>query len=602
MKVDLRLSVRIFLLVSFYLVVNIVQAGGMACNQYYLSPSLRDKTDVNRGMGFQLLRTDKYIGSLAQRGDRIIVRLSPDLSKQTTELMSPEGIEAMDNFMHSIDPAQVLKHLANDLSVPVPNLNDLISVHGDAQIREMFEARNNEDWNKIIEIYDTQMTEGWKQVSEAKLQMALALNRRNKGQDRGRAILISNEVIAISSNRSLLSEAYGILARIYKDQYNQLKTKMPNSALVNELFTSAITTYKKGFSANPFDYYPGIAALNMMVTRPDKYSASEIKSYAWRVQLAVNTSMNRFREQDQSPDFWLLATALELNVYRQDWNSVQALLPQLLAASAGPHTIKSQIATYTSLKATWSTQAETDPSTLDNLDRLLSSFKNALHQPNRYAPADAISPSYVSNLSFPNMEGAFSTKSYMLKAEIEESGIAAGLREAAASAPVNVMTFHKFLQQNQSADSTQKSVLLAPTGPYRSVIKTISDLVKMSPWWNAYKDLGLPLDAAHSERFIEGLLQSGQNIYLLVPKNFRDVHLASFTYEEYKIILKHLPVYSKQIHFVFGFENTFPLDWSTRISESEVRLHYRDNVMMYFTQTFQKWLKKLGDNVKNYDL
>jgi hypothetical protein len=593
--------VRIFLFVFFLFFVGMAHANPRSCRAFYKNTFSGQKVEKD-GAAFQLLKTEKFIGQLDLPGDRIVVRLTPDINGLQKHLLSQEGRNNVEKFITSIDPLEVLKDLSDRFNLHLPDITNLLSMHGDSLIREIFEARNKQDWEQVIHIYDDLMPQAWQKVSESKLQAALALNRRNKGRDRSRAIQLSEEVIALSDNRGLLGEAYGIRARIFKDQHDEIKSKMPNSPLVAEYFEAAIRTYQKGFAANPLDYYPGIAALNLMVTRKDERSMAEVKSFSMRVQMAVNTTLKRFKEQNQIPDFWLLSTALQLQVYRHDWQPAFAMLEEVISTSGGSHNLQSQIDNFLRLRTVWETSSSVSIESIEKLDQLIDRFKSGLQQPGRIMPLAENSPSYITSRSFPNMENAFLTKPFTLKSEIAASGIESELRQAAKASKVKIQSFHKFLQKSKNTGSEKAApVLLAPTGPYKPVVKTISDQVDMTTWWDAYQQLGLKLDPTNSAVFIEKLLSSGRDIYLLVPKDFQSVHLDSYTYEEFKILLKYLPTHSAQIHFVFGFENVYPLNWAQRVSEREVHQNYQKNVMTYFTQQFQDWLRKLGDNVKNYD-
>lgn len=596
---------RVLFFCLFLLFTAISHASNSACSAYYVK-SLTPEQKAARehaAISYQLLRAEKFIGQLAERGDRLIFRLSPNLASLPIDFLSAEGKKTLVQFTAPVDPAEVLKKIASELNIQTPNLNEILSAHGDGQIREMFDAKNKQDWQRMIEIYN-EMPLAWKQVAEAKLQMGLALNRRNKGTDRSEAVALVEEVIAISSNRGLLGEAYGIRARIYKDQYQELKAKMPDSPLVEEFFLAAVNTYKKGFAANMMDYFPGAAGLNEMATRPDIFSAAEIKSFAFRVQLAVNKALSRYRDENQLPDFWLLATAVQLNVFKQDWQQVKALLPDLLASSSGKHNIESQINAYRPIRDAWDKLEGITEQDKKQMDDLIAAFVKANQSSGVALALTENSPSYVSSLSFPNMEGVFSTRSFILKEEVDGSGIASELAAASQKSKINIISFHRLLQNPKNIERAGSGapVLLAPTGPYKSVINAISNQVKMTPWWKAYEELGLKLDASNSAHFIEKLLQSGRHITLLVPRDFKNVHLDSYTFEEFNILMSHLPKYGNQIHFVFGFESVYPLNWKERISETEVRDRYRDEVMEFFTKRFQDWLLRVGDNVKRYDL
>jgi tetratricopeptide (TPR) repeat protein len=161
----------------------------------------------------------------------------------------------------------------------------LILVDGDTWIRKMFESRNRQDWKEVLRIYNGPLSGPWQSVAEAKLQAALALNRRNHEGDRELAFRYTAEVIANSQGKAILSEAYGIRARVFKDMHR---------------FDEAIATYKQGFNSNPMDYYPGIAAIMLMVQKGTPEAQLEAVQYGARADGSQNSAAKAARKSTTS--------------------------------------------------------------------------------------------------------------------------------------------------------------------------------------------------------------------------------------------------------------------------------------------------------------
>jgi hypothetical protein len=203
------------------------------------------------------------------------------------------------------------------------------------------------------------------------------------------------------------------------------------------------------------------------------------------------------------------------------------------------------------------------------------------------------------------MEAAFSTSPMNVLQELRWTGVAPDLIEKSRQGDVNIQSFHEFLKHGKKLSAGAKQgVLLAPTGPYRSVISAIATQTGLLPWWDAYPALGLPLDPTYTEAFVDRLAAEGREIFLLVPRGFRgDVHKGSFTLNDFDEILRKFDKLRGHVHFVLGFENTFPLDYKRRLTtEQVVEEGYEDRVMNYFLAKYQEWLIELGPKIHHYSV
>lgn len=151
-------------------------------------------------------------------------------------------------------------------------------------------------------------------------QWALALNRRNQPGDRDRALDILTKLLKSSGPSP---ETLGILGRVYKDHYKELKGA--GSIMAVAALDEAIEAYTQGFEADPRDYYPGVNAVTLLVERGDLKEAA-------RLAPLVSFAVAR-RGGAASSDYWDLATVLELAVIGKDWPSAIRVLPKVLAAA-----------------------------------------------------------------------------------------------------------------------------------------------------------------------------------------------------------------------------------------------------------------------------
>jgi ubiquinone/menaquinone biosynthesis C-methylase UbiE len=336
-----------------------------------------------------------------------------------------------------------------------------------------------------------------------------------------------------------------------------------------------------------------------MLARGTPKDREEARDFAPQVQLAVSAALDRFRERKEPPDFWTLVSYLQLALIRGEWDKVSDSIPDVIANSGGQQNIETTLQDLQRLSATWEQASEIGGGDRQRLKDTIEVFKKALENPAALNPLSENSISYVSVLKFADMEGAFATDPFNLSEELTKSGIGTDLATLSKQNQVNIMSFHEFLAKGKAGFSPG-AVLLAPTGPYRSVMQAIAEGTGLTPWWKAYETMGLG-KPEHAPEFIERVAHEGQDVYLLVPRDFRGrIHQDSYTLQEFELIVKNFTKLGRKVHFVFGFENTFPLDYENRLSEEDVHRNYRDNVMRLFLEKFQAWLVELGDKVKHY--
>jgi hypothetical protein len=154
--------------------------------------------------------------------------------------------------------------------------------------------------------------------------LALALNRRRKPGDQDRAIALMEQLIAETGGDS---ETFGILGRIYKDRYDQAKARDDSAGAAANL-EHALQSYRAGFEKNPTDYYPGINVVTLLLQRGDDTARAELEAIVPRVRAALQEKIEAGR-----PDFWDLATDLQLAAVARDWPGAEQAA-RLAAAQA----------------------------------------------------------------------------------------------------------------------------------------------------------------------------------------------------------------------------------------------------------------------------
>src|SRR5437762_3668103 len=113
-------------------------------------------------------------------------------------------------------------------------------------------------------------------------QLAFALNRLNK-HEQAEAVLIS-----VIDKRGPSSETYGLLGRIYKDQWEEAKNA-GQALRARGLVDKAIDAYLKGFEFDWRDAYPGVNAITLMELRepPDPRSAGILPVVRYSVERKI---------------------------------------------------------------------------------------------------------------------------------------------------------------------------------------------------------------------------------------------------------------------------------------------------------------------------
>ena len=201
-------------------------------------------------------------------------------------------------------------------------LGDLKTVQRAVLIELMSSFRDAEAFDELVELCNS-FPAPVKEYVIVRQQFALALNRRNKSDDREKALRILDELL---ENRGPDSETLGIKGRIHKDIY--MEAARSGRITAAAALDDAIDAYTKGFEADPRDYYPGVNAINLLMQKDDTEALKEVARLLPLVSFAVER-----RGGASSSNYWDLATVLELACIGDDWATANRVLPKVILAA-----------------------------------------------------------------------------------------------------------------------------------------------------------------------------------------------------------------------------------------------------------------------------
>jgi hypothetical protein len=194
------------------------------------------------------------------------------------------------------------------------------------------------------------------ELGQIQQMLALALNRRNHPGDRDRAVALMEQLVAKTGGDG---ETHGILGRIYKDRF---AVTGDQADILN-----AIAHYRAGFEKEPSDYYPGVNLVNLLAVYGGQAGKQELTTVLPRVRSALTD-----RIDPERPDYWELATALELAAIAGDWSAAQGCVSRILKQPPEKWMIETTVANLNHLE-----QAMTG-SNLQNLQSVEELLRSAL--------------------------------------------------------------------------------------------------------------------------------------------------------------------------------------------------------------------------------
>jgi tetratricopeptide (TPR) repeat protein len=216
--------------------------------------------------------------------------------------------------------------------------------------------RDLSEWDRVVELAES-APEPLSQSPELRQMLALSLNRRGQTGDREKAIALMEQQIAETGGDS---ESFGILGRIYKDRYDEAKGSgdAAKAALDHQ---HALESYRKGFEKNPRDYYPGINVVTLLLQAGDDASRAELATIVPRVREAVQQ-----RLEGDRPDFWDIATDLQLSTVARDWTHAEMAARQVVAQAPNRWMLDSTVRDVRVVRSAFS-----DPHDRKKIDHLL---------------------------------------------------------------------------------------------------------------------------------------------------------------------------------------------------------------------------------------
>jgi MAP3K TRAFs-binding domain len=186
-------------------------------------------------------------------------------------------------------------------------------------------------WQDMINLVD-RMPSPLATTAMIQEQLAFALNRQaSKVNEPKKAIFqerAEKVLLDLLEKRGPHPETYGILGRIYKDQWEEA-VKAGDDLAAPGLLKKAIEAYLQGFEADWRDAYPGINAVTLMEIKdpPDPRRNELLPAVAYAVERKIASG---------KPDYWDYATRLELAVLKKDEALAKSALSDVLASIREP--------------------------------------------------------------------------------------------------------------------------------------------------------------------------------------------------------------------------------------------------------------------------
>jgi len=300
-------------------------------------------------------RLDEAIRGAASK-DSPIFQLIPnfpkiDLPHEVTEIFQDQ-VKHSEEFRKQLADARAKSSDEERLTALLyirQALGDLKTAQDEVLVDLMLSFRDVSAWDDMVSLSD-EFPDYLKSNTMVRQQRALALNRRNGPGDRDQALRILDDLV---KEKGVDPETLGILGRVHKDRYKELKKK--KSIMASAALDDAIDAYTKGFESDPRDYYPGVNAITLLVEKGDPDALKQVDRLVPLVSFAAAR-----RGGASSSDYWDLATVLELSAIGNDWAMASSVLPKVLAAA----------------KASWQTKT-----TWDNLLLLKSARERAGQHP-----------------------------------------------------------------------------------------------------------------------------------------------------------------------------------------------------------------------------
>lgn len=279
-----------------------------------LSASLRERMD------------DALHETLGDRVDSPLFQLIPAFPRAVLDHEVCETFRDRAKRVNEIrDRLLAARRLQPDQAIPAirsieAELGEITSLSAESAVDVMLSYRDVNAWEEMIACIE-RFPDGLDRNITVREQLGLALNRRNRGNDRQKAVSILKAVIA---ERGDNAETCALLGRIYKDYYKEALEAGDRRQARGSLET-AIEWYRRGFNADPRDTYPGINLATLLVLEGSESAQKEVV----RVAAALSFALARLQALS-STDYWTLATVLECAVLDNDWDTADRAMGRAL--------------------------------------------------------------------------------------------------------------------------------------------------------------------------------------------------------------------------------------------------------------------------------
>ncbi len=210
-------------------------------------------------------------------------------------------------------------------------LGDIRDVEAGVILDLFLSYRAVKGWQDMINLVD-RMPPPLAATAMIQEQLALAVNRQAGKVDEPEKTVLRERaetvLLDLLKKRGPHPETYGILGRIYKDQWEET-LKAGDDLAAPGLLKKAIEAYLHGFEADWRDAYPGINAVTLMEINdpPDPRRNELLPVVAYAVERKIASGQ---------PDYWDYATRLELAVLRRNENLAKSALSDALASIREP--------------------------------------------------------------------------------------------------------------------------------------------------------------------------------------------------------------------------------------------------------------------------
>jgi tetratricopeptide (TPR) repeat protein len=355
----------------------LISAGGrMPSNISYVQTLFYQPDSSGRLSGEAAATFRQNLQSLIRQSQRTAISDSPiyeffpdlevavpqELESQVRRRRMPASKRARESFADSVveSPSRAIRNLNNveaELrSAPEADPVDYLNL--------LRKYRDLSEWDRVIALAQDAPPVVAESPEVCQL-LALALNRRGKPGDQDRAIALMQGLIADTGGDS---ESFGVLGRIYKDRYEQAKAQKDSVGTAANL-DKALNCYREALAKNPRDYYSAINIVTLLLERDDNAARAELNTLLPLARAAVQEKL------EAGPDFWAVATDLQLAAIARDWPAVRLALGRVTALATSGWMLDTMLRDLRALKKKF-----TDKEDLVRIDEVLSFLSQLTHQ------------------------------------------------------------------------------------------------------------------------------------------------------------------------------------------------------------------------------